>query len=72
MNVVPPSVPSPCTGLCVLDEQGLCRGCRRSADEIARWTQLDDDRRRALLARLPARAAPAPRRADPGAGRRGR
>ena len=26
---------SPCTGVCCLDEQGLCEGCYRTGNEIA-------------------------------------
>ncbi len=33
----PQPVLSPCIGLCQLDEGGLCVGCLRSGDEIARW-----------------------------------
>jgi predicted Fe-S protein YdhL (DUF1289 family) len=29
---------SPCLNICSLDEQGVCRGCYRSLDEIAGWT----------------------------------
>ena len=25
---------SPCISICVLDEQGICQGCFRSADEV--------------------------------------
>jgi len=34
---------------------GLCRGCFRTLDEIAAWSVLDDDARRAVMADLPAR-----------------
>jgi predicted Fe-S protein YdhL (DUF1289 family) len=34
-----PGRPSPCTGVCALDpETGLCRGCFRTIEEIARWS----------------------------------
>lgn len=29
--------PTPCIHVCELDEVGLCKGCHRSAAEIARW-----------------------------------
>jgi predicted Fe-S protein YdhL (DUF1289 family) len=39
-----------------MDEaSGLCVGCARTLDEIAAWSVLDDDARRAILAALPAR-----------------
>ncbi|HVJ55048.1 MAG TPA: DUF1289 domain-containing protein [Aliidongia sp.] len=32
---------SPCTGICQLDDQtGLCRGCFRTIEEIARWSTM--------------------------------
>lgn len=33
----PQPVLSPCIGICHLDDAGLCVGCFRSGDEIARW-----------------------------------
>lgn len=49
---------TPCTGVCTLDEQGLCLGCHRSAAEIARWVQMDDEERRLLMEHeLPRREA---------------
>ena len=33
---------SPCTGVCRLDARGLCLGCLRTGDEIARWTRMSD------------------------------
>lgn len=43
------AVLSPCIGVCMLDDQGLCHGCHRSAAEIARWSQMDDDERLQLM-----------------------
>jgi predicted Fe-S protein YdhL (DUF1289 family) len=37
------------------DASGLCIGCARTLDEIASWSVLDDDARRAIVAALPAR-----------------
>ncbi len=52
------AVLSPCTGVCTLDDAGLCRGCRRTGDEIAAWTRLDDAARLHLMdVVLPARPA---------------
>ena len=51
-------VASPCTSVCRLDDaSGLCVGCARTLDEIASWSVLDDEARRAIVAALPARAA---------------
>ncbi len=53
-----PVVLSPCTGVCMLDDEGLCLGCHRTSAEIARWSQMDDDERRWLMeSELPAREA---------------
>ena len=51
------AVLSPCIGVCQLDEDGLCRGCHRSGEEIAAWTTLGDAARLQFMDEiLPARA----------------
>ncbi|SEP13171.1 hypothetical protein SAMN02800692_3853 [Luteibacter sp. UNC138MFCol5.1] len=40
---------SPCTGVCRLDARGLCMGCLRTGDEIARWTSMTDAQKRWLM-----------------------
>jgi hypothetical protein len=51
-------VASPCISVCVMDRTtGLCSGCLRTLDEIARWGTIDDDARRAIVASLPSRRA---------------
>jgi predicted Fe-S protein YdhL (DUF1289 family) len=53
-------IESPCVKICTLDARsGLCLGCRRSIDEIARWSSMDDAERARIMAQLPARDAPA-------------
>lgn len=48
---------TPCIGVCRLDERGLCEGCLRSGEEIARWRGMDDaERLRYMREVLPARA----------------
>ena len=50
---------SPCTGVCRLGADGLCEGCRRSGEEIARWIRMSDAERTHLMDRiLPRRAKP--------------
>ena len=64
-----PGVASPCISVCVMDPaSGLCRGCLRTLDEIAAWSTLGDDARRAIVAALPDRRATHSR--DPGNGAR--
>jgi predicted Fe-S protein YdhL (DUF1289 family) len=54
---------SPCIHVCVIDAgTGLCAGCGRSLEEIARWPQMTEAERRHVVRGLPAR-----RRARPGA-----
>ena len=59
MGALDTPVASPCISVCVVDPRGtgVCTGCGRTLDEIAAWIDLDDDARRAVLARLPARLA---------------
>ena len=50
------AVQSPCTGVCTLNDDGLCDGCLRTGDEIAGWLAMDDGRRQHLMdVVLPAR-----------------
>ena len=63
MNALPPKPSSPCTKVCVLDSAtGLCEGCGRTREEIARWGSLSEPQRRAIMAALSERLA----RAYPG------
>ncbi len=44
-------VPSPCVGVCRLDEaSGLCLGCWRTRDELRAWKSSDDAARREVWA----------------------
>ncbi|MCQ4275135.1 DUF1289 domain-containing protein [Stutzerimonas degradans] len=47
---------SPCVSLCALDEDDVCVGCQRSADEIRRWGLMDNDERRQVLRQCAERA----------------
>ena len=52
-------VASPCINICQIDERsGLCRGCRRTLDEIQAWSLYDDEERRALWQQLLQRGQP--------------
>ena len=47
---------SPCIKVCQMDPQrGMCIGCYRTLDEIARWSVMTDADRDRVLAVLPAR-----------------
>jgi uncharacterized protein len=44
---------SPCTKVCVMDEDGrYCLGCRRTLSEIARWGEMTDAERASVMAGL--------------------
>lgn len=46
-------VASPCISVCRMDEgTGWCIGCLRTLDEIALWSVLDDNDKRAVRADL--------------------
>ena len=51
----PARVPSPCIGVCTLDENDICAGCLRSIDEICAWGAATEDEKRATLERAAAR-----------------
>jgi len=36
-------------------QRGLCMGCGRTLEEIARWAQMSDAERERIMAQLPAR-----------------
>jgi len=63
-------VDSPCVKICIIHpETRLCLGCRRSIDEISRWSRMTAEERRAITAALPDRN-PGPNRRSGGAGAR--
>ncbi|NUT82464.1 DUF1289 domain-containing protein [Pseudomonas brassicacearum] len=43
-------VPSPCVNICALDDDDVCTGCQRTVAEITRWSRMDNDERRSVLA----------------------
>jgi predicted Fe-S protein YdhL (DUF1289 family) len=43
-------VESPCNKICTLDQRvGICIGCGRTLDEIARWSAMDDTQRAQVM-----------------------
>lgn len=49
---------SPCVRICIMDpDSGLCEGCGRTLDEIAAWSGMAENDRRAVMAVLPKRLA---------------
>ncbi|MFT3819144.1 MAG: DUF1289 domain-containing protein [Rubrivivax sp.] len=54
-------VPSPCVNVCRMNAAtGLCEGCLRTLDEIATWSTLGDEAKRAVWALLDQRRAVLP------------
>ncbi|GKY89060.1 DUF1289 domain-containing protein [Sinisalibacter aestuarii] len=48
---------TPCVQICVIhSETGLCTGCLRTRDEIARWSGMSNAERRQVMNELPSRA----------------
>jgi predicted Fe-S protein YdhL (DUF1289 family) len=51
-------VASPCIDICRMNPAtAQCEGCYRTLDEIAAWSSLSHEEKRAVLAQLPARRA---------------
>ena len=46
---------SPCISVCLLDDQGICVGCYRSAQEITDWFMADAMEKWEIFARCNAR-----------------
>jgi uncharacterized protein len=49
-------VSTPCIKICTMHPQaGLCAGCGRTLEEIARWGGMAESERLRIMAQLPAR-----------------
>jgi uncharacterized protein len=49
-------ISSPCIKVCVINPaSGICAGCGRTLDEIARWGSMSEARRLDIMRGLPAR-----------------
>ena len=47
------AIASPCTKVCTIDPRsGLCLGCARTLDEIARWTSFSESERNRIMTEL--------------------
>lgn len=50
------AVASPCVNVCRMSPTtGLCEGCSRTIDEIAAWSRMSDESKRAVWQQLDAR-----------------
>ncbi len=43
------SVPSPCIGVCTVDEKGYCQGCMRKRDERFGWLTMTPAEQRHVI-----------------------
>ena len=49
-------IDSPCINICHMSPRlGVCTGCCRTLDEIARWSELGEAERARVMAALPGR-----------------
>jgi uncharacterized protein len=50
------TVPTPCIQVCkITPSTGLCEGCNRTRDEIARWGMMNNTERLSIMSELPRR-----------------
>lgn len=49
---------SPCVAICSTLYDDICRGCGRTAMEVANWVFLSDDEKRAIWARIRSQGYP--------------
>ena len=56
ISIVPvEKIDSPCVNVCKITRNRQCEGCRRTINEIARWTSMTPAERDAVMAALPGR-----------------
>ena len=48
---------SPCISVCVLDDQDVCQGCYRTAEEITDWFMASPEEKREVIAKARERLA---------------
>ena len=52
---------TPCINICMLDRaSGLCVGCGRTVEEIARWSTMGEAERKRIMTELASRKASRP------------
>ena len=42
-------VANPCMRICHRDSKDVCFGCRRTGEEIGRWSKMSDDEKREVI-----------------------
>lgn len=43
------NIPSPCIGVCEVNNKGYCKGCLRSREERLYWQQMTDDQKHQVM-----------------------
>ncbi|MCV6593307.1 MAG: DUF1289 domain-containing protein [Silicimonas sp.] len=65
-------IESPCVNVCVIHREAkICLGCYRTGAEIAVWSRMSPEERRAVMEDLPGRKSLLPGRRGGRKGRRG-
>ena len=49
MSTMEQNIPSPCVSVCALNEDDLCMGCYRTADEIRQWGKLSQQEKKQVV-----------------------
>jgi len=50
------AVPSPCIGVCALNENDICVGCYRSVDELSHWDSYSNVEKKQVILKTAERA----------------
>jgi predicted Fe-S protein YdhL (DUF1289 family) len=45
-------VKSPCNGICTLDAQDVCQGCKRTRQDISTWYVMSNEQKLEVLKRI--------------------
>ena len=48
-------IDSPCVGICQYNDEEVCIGCFRTAEEISQWTTISDEERDKIIGELDTR-----------------
>ncbi|EGV36499.1 DUF1289 domain-containing protein [Neisseria weaveri] len=57
-------IPSPCIGVCQVNNKGYCKGCLRSREERLYWQRMTDVQKRQVMHMLQQRRQKIKRRGD--------
>ena len=42
-------VKSPCISVCKMDSQGVCFGCRRTREEVGKWSKYTNEEKKEVI-----------------------